>query len=302
MIRRIRQSQLTQYRECRRKWELEYVRGLELARQPGETKGARDLGTLVHKLAETYYKGGDWREALATERAGLEGAGHFSVEWADHFNLAEIMFTGYVQWLESTAADIGLVPKMVEPNLEWSMGTFHGDEVILTGKPDLVVWNTMSETFEVHDTKTTTKIDSVIIHGAQLKSYALLLKLQHGIDVSLGVTNQLKKVKRTARANPPFYGRSTMVINDESLRHHYSNVVGQLDEMVPLMQYWEQEGDADRPTYDRKFYPSPTMMCSNRCDYLAICKAMDAGSNHEQVIQFNYRHKPETDFEETDAE
>ena len=294
MIRRIRQSQLTQVRECRRKWELEYVRGLELARMPGETKGARDLGTLVHKLAEAYYKAEDWRAVLAHERTLL---GDFP-EWNDHLNMAEIMFTGYIEWLANEAADNGLVPKMIEPNLEHSMGVFHGDEVILTGKPDLVVWNTMSEAFEVHDTKTTTKIESVIIHGAQLKSYALLLKLQHGIDVSMGVTNQLKKVKRTARATPPFYGRSTMVINTASLQHHAANIMGQLDEMVELMQYWEQEGDRNRAVYDTKFYPSPTMMCPTRCDYLAICKTMDAGLDHERVIQFNYRHKPETDFQE----
>jgi hypothetical protein len=61
--------------------------------------------------------------------------------------------------------------------------------------------------------------------------------------------------------------------------------------------FFEAHGDSDRAVYDTKFYPSPTMMCPTRCDYLAICKTMDAGLDHERVIQFNYRHKPETDFD-----
>lgn len=303
MIRRIRQSQLTQFRECRRKWSLEYVQGLELDRQPGQTKGARDLGTLVHKFAETYYAGGDWRETLQLEQLELKDLGAWSDEWLEHFTLAEIMFEGYVQWLASEAADAHKSVLFVEPQLEYPMGTFHGDEVILTGKPDLVLHDDIADIVEVVDTKTTGKMESAIIHGSQLKTYALLLKLVHGIDVGLGVTNQLRKVKRTARANPPFYQRAELFINEEMLRHHYSNIVGQLDEMVELMQYWEQEGMSDRTAYDRRFYPNPTALCPNRCDYLPICKALDAGgTGHEHIIRIHYRHKPETPHEETDSE
>jgi len=293
MERRIRQSQLAMFRKCRRAWELEYIRGIELARAPGVTKGARDLGTLVHYLAETYYNGGDWRETLRARHDAVLAEGEWSGEWAEFFELANIMFEGYVDWLETTAADDGESIVMVEPQLETVVGDFHGDTVILTGKPDLVKYNDFTGQYILDDTKTVTRIDTVLVHAPQLLTYAMILKLEHGIDISIGRTNQLRKVKRTARANPPFYGRPSMFIGVDRLRHHWSQVNGQLDEMVKLMQYFEERGDSERTEYDRLFYPSPAPMNCIGCDFAAVCQTMDDG-DHNYVIRNHYRPKPIT--------
>jgi len=288
--RRIRNSQVSKFRRCRRSWEMEYVRGLELSRDPEKSNGARDQGTIVHLGVAAIYEGRDWREALAVEQAQHP----FSEEWAELFNLATIMLEGYDQWLAETAADANESVVLVEPQLEYEIGTFHGDTVIFTGRPDAVKHDDLSDQFIVEDTKTVGAIEQVMIHGFQGKSYALLLKMIYDMDVDRFRTNQLRKVKRTARAHPPFYGRSEMFLNKEALRHHHQHLVGQLDEMVKLMQYFERRGTSDRHEYDTMFYPNPVATCSWDCDFLAVCKAMDDGSNFEYIIRNSYQHKPET--------
>ena len=296
MIRRIRQSQLWAYKECRRKWEFEYVRAIELNRKGSETKGARDLGSLVHRLMEAYYLNQDWRGVHAAELSALLEAGDLSPEWIDHYEYARIMMEGYGDWIKADHQDIGEEILLVEPQLEADIGTFHGDTVIFTGKPDIVKRNTASDIIIVEDHKTTGRIESVMLHAPQGNSYAMLLKMQHGLDVGLFRTNQLRKVKRTARANPPFYGRSEKFVNEAELRNHYWQVKGQLDEMVGLMQYWEYKRDSEIDEYLQRFYASPGQRCKG-CDYAAPCTTINEGGNVEYVIRNFYRPKPVNAFD-----
>lgn len=291
--RRIRYSQLSKFKRCRRSWLMEYVRGLELARDPEQTKGARDIGSIVHALIEAYYNGEDWRVALEALRINQAQRG-WSTDWADVFEMARIMMEGYVEWLSTEGADANESVVMVEPQLEAEIGVIRGDRIILTGKPDRVAYDELAETFIVEDTKTTNQIESVLIHGGQGLTYSMLLKMQHGIDVGLFRTNQLRKVKRTSRANPPFYGRAEMTVNPTMLRNHFHHVVGTLDTMVDLMQHWEKEEMSDPEAHHRLFYPNPTKECSWDCDFLAVCKTMDDGSNFEHAIRNYYRPKEVT--------
>jgi hypothetical protein len=101
-------------------------------------------------------------------------------------------------------------------------------------------------------------------------------------------------VKRSATAKPPFYGRAEMVVTPKHLVTHRNHLLGQLDEMVRLMQQWEEEGYSNREHHDTSFYPNPTPDCKWDCDFLAVCKQMDDGSNFEHTIRSFYRKKPET--------
>jgi hypothetical protein len=299
VIRYIRQSQFSKFLRCRRSWEMEYVRGLEMVRAPDQPKGARSLGSLVHLLVEDYYTARDWRAHLVELREDLIANGYFSKEWQDIYSYAEVMMLGYVDWLAVTAADANEEVIAAEGQLEAPMGVFHGDDVVLTGKPDALKRDVLTDLIIIEDTKTVQAIETeTLIHGYQLKSYGLLTKLALDLDVNVGRLNQLRKVKRTGTAKPPFYGRSTVVMNKDMLRHHYSNMQGQLDEMVKLMQYWEEKGLSDRFEYDRLFYPTPTSTCKWDCDFLAPCKAMDDGSNAEHILTIHYRQKPANSPEE----
>jgi len=292
--RRIRYSQFAKFKRCRRSWMFEYVQGLELDRPAGVTKGPRDIGTLFHLGVEAYYNAEDPHGALRAKRDELIAAEAWSQDWADHFELVTIMLTGYVQWVAETAADAHENVLLVEPQLEVPFAEVRGDLVILTGKPDLVVHNTLSDTNIVVDTKTVASIEQVQHHSGQGLTYALLLKEQHGLDIGMFRTNQARKVKRTARANPPFYGHAEMLVTPKHLDTHRRHLLGQLDEMVRLMQQWEEEGYSNREHHDTSFYPNPTPDCKWDCDFLAVCKQMDDGFNFEHTIRSFYRKKPET--------
>jgi hypothetical protein len=299
--RNIRYSQIAKFRRCRRSWLLEYVQGLELDREAGTTKGARDLGTLVHKLAETYYSNEDWREQLSTEREILREDGHWSEEWGAHFELAQIMFEGYVQWLGNEGADASEKVLHVEPQLRMYFGNYHGDEVYLTGKPDLIKQNTITGVVFIDDTKTVQSLEDVQHHAPQGLTYAILAKDNFGLDVGAFRTNQLKKVKRTARAKPPFYSRPEMLITPEHLKNHHEQLEGQLDSMVEFVQQFEREGYSDRKAHNKIFYPNQAGTCSWDCDFLPVCKQMDNGSNFEHIIRSFYRRKSETTPQESNV-
>jgi len=294
MQRRIRYSQFAKFKRCRRAWLLEYVQGLELDRAPGVTKGARDTGTLFHLGAEAYYNGDNWKQRIAARQTEIHDAGHWSPEWADTFSLVTIMLTGYVEWVARTGADAHEEVLHVEPQLETPFGNVRGDDIILTGKPDLIIRNVLSDTVIVVDTKTVQSLTQVQHHAGQGLTYALLATRVYGYDVGMFRTNQARKVKRSARAVPPFYGHAEMLVTRQHLETHERHLLGQLDDMVRLMQQWEEKGYSPRQEHDRNFYINPTADCSWDCDFLPVCKQMDDGSNFEYTIRNHYRHKPET--------
>lgn len=279
----------------------EYVQGLELDRSAGFTKGARDIGTLFHLCAEAHYKGEPWAEALVDRQVELREANAWSQDWSDHFALVSIMMTGYVQWVAETGADAHEKVLHVEPQLEAPFAEVRGDLIILTGKPDLIVYNELSETNIVVDTKTVQNIEQVQHHSGQGLTYALLAKEALGLDIGLFRTNQARKVKRTATARPPFYGHAEMLVTPKHLATHRNHLLGALDSMVRLVQLWEQEGYSDRPSHDKSFYPTPTQTCAWDCDFLSVCKQMDDGSNFEHTIRSFYRKKPDNMTEVEDV-
>lgn len=291
--RYFRQSSLSKFRRCRRSFEMEYVRNyLPISESEGQCLGARSLGHIVHKGVETHYTGGNFREVLDAEIGAKHLEETWSSEWADCYELAGIMLEGWEQWLAVTAADANEEVLFVEPDLEWEVGEFRGDLVVLTGHPDLVVHNTLNDLIIIDDTKTVTSFSQALIHGGQGLTYALMLKMIHGLDVGMFRTTQIKKVKRTARAKPPFYERSELFVNPQMLRTHWAQLQGQLDTMVEIVQRWEQEGDTDRVGYDKLVYHNPTKDCTWDCSYLAVCSSMDDGSNYQQLLDINYRPRP----------
>jgi len=283
------------------KWQFEYCRAIELARNPGDTNGARDLGSLVHRLMEALYTNEDWRAVLRAEVNARVEAGTFSPEWATHYRYAEVMMDGYIDWVKSEHLDIDEEILHAEPQLEVDLGTFHGDVVLLTGKPDLIKRNTTNDTLIIEDHKTVGKLSTVMLHAPQGNSYALLAKAALGLDVTMFRTNQLKKVLRTAKASPPFYGRSEKFISKEELSRHYYMLRGQLDDMVRLMQYWEYKRDSEIEEFLQRFYTSPGIQC-NGCDFVAPCTTLIEGADHEYVIRNFYRPKPINDFDGVEGE
>lgn len=270
MIRKIRQSEIKAFKRCRRKWMLSYLRNLERIQYDEHEETAR-IGTEVHAVLDSYYRGG-------------------AMPLLDDSTLPGIMVEGYLDWLSETGADAGLKVVYSEERIEHPFGTFHGDEVILTGKLDLVVHDEATGLNLLLDHKTVQSLDQAgeqLKVDDQLQTYVLLLRAR-GVEVDGALHNMLRRVKRTAKATPPFYGRRIVRFNEEQLENHEMHLRATLAEMVRQAQ--AIEGGVD---HHLTAYPNPTKDCTWDCPFLAVCPMMDDGSDWEGFLSQEYRIRKE---------
>ena len=108
-------------------------------------------------------------------------------------------------------------------------------------------------------------------------------------DAAQGVLyNMLRKVKRTARAKPPFYRRETVQHNVWELRNHWKHVCA----IAMAIRSAEQSLAAGA---DHHFIapPSPTRDCKWDCEFYGICPMFDDGSDVAAPIADLYEtHDP----------
>lgn len=283
--RYIRMSEMKTWKRCRRKWALAYVRNLE---RKHEDVGAHTVGTFVHAGLEAYYTGLDWRRGVAEA---------FSASYVDEateahrnaFDLAIIMLEGYFEWLATEGADVGLEVVAVEQQIEVPFGNFHGDDVVLTGRLDLQVQDSLGRRMFM-DHKTVTSFDQAgrqLQVDDQLLTYSMLLRMTTGEFIDGAIYNMLRKVKRTARSNPPFYQRQEFHFGVEQVRNHYRHVVAAISEMVAAAQVLTSDPSAHHDIA----YPNPTKDCSWDCPFLGVCAMHDDGSDLEGVLAEIYKLK-----------
>src|SRR5690606_34383087 len=209
-------SEIQTFKENRREWWLRYY----LGRAPKETKmvGPLPLGTRIHLALEMLYKEGAdpvavYLQQLEEDRElFLQSRDALDDKMVSKFNsdaeLGRIMVEGYLEWLEETNIDAGIHVIDVEKELTYPL---YDGRVILRGKIDMKVQDSVSGFTLLMDHKTAINFSQYhkIAHmSEQLMTYTMLEKLQ-GADTPIegGMYNLLKKVKRTAKATPPFYER-----------------------------------------------------------------------------------------------
>lgn len=264
-----------------------YVLGLRLPEFDGEyePKIKRDAGTLVHADLEQYYNG-------ETERPGAwlktqdKPSGNFASEWGKVYELAQIMLDGYAQWLSEEGFDQGERTHGTEVEVDVPMGTMLGDEVILRVHIDRIVEDLDFGGFIIEDTKTVDTIakDNSFDLDWQLRTYALAARDVLGLNVIAARHNMLRRVKRTARATPPFYARTSVILSDTILAAHADALDGVLYSMVRT--YQDLEGQTESINW--LAYPNPTKDCSWDCDFLPICAMHDDGSDLSGVRETLY--------------
>lgn len=287
-------SEMSVYKDCRRKWMLQYYMKLRRRRTPRAK--ARDTGTLVHAALEQFYVAGsldndmseemmmnflvaarddDMLKVDETERALVK----------DVHNTARILCTGYVEWLRETGADVGLKfnpnPSEVELRVP---GPVEGTEIM--GIVDLSAVDERSGDLVVMDTKVTGSIDTMLktLHlMEQGPMYAVLAKITDG-DSTRGfrvIWNMIKNTKQTARARPPFYQRYELAINDDQLRQFYSQLQGQMEDILRT----EERLNAGE-SHIKVAYPTPSGDCSWKCPYVSVCGLMgDPRNDVDWLIQ-----------------
>lgn len=285
----IRNSELGQFMECRRKWLLSYVRRLELARGPNDPTANLSMGTILHKAHELFWTEGVDMVKTVTDieqevHGRLEAGVPMSEQWIKIFKYLRPMAQGYQEWVE-TGVFMGetVVAVEMQMSVEWYPGVF------ITGKIDRLVQDNFTRELRLKDLKTVQSFNATLAHSRALLTYGVLLR-KYGFEIQSATTEQVKKVLRTGAAKPPFFQEAPpMSITPEMLDIHEAYMTVVIDEMLDLRAQYDV-GDTSR------FYPNPVDDCSWKCDFLPICTLMTNNEHYEHVVELAYRPRQEDGY------
>ena len=269
----------------------------------------RSTGTRIHAaLAAWYVPDGqvrvDPRQAL--ERAVVEdwtkiaklaeqrGADQdqltsLAEEFAKSTNLERAMVEGYVQWLEETGVDSGLRVIASETTLTAHLETASGRPVVAIGLLDARAYREVDGVRMFVDHKSVQELTSpplTLQQDEQMLHYHLLewlntLEGEARCDGAL--YNMLRRVKRTARATPPFYERVQVDHNVRELESYRTRMLAAADEVMTATERLDR-GESHLAVA----YPSPRPSCRYDCDFFAVCGLFDDGSRAEDMLAALY--------------
>jgi RecB family exonuclease len=271
---RLSHSEIQTFKQCRRKWYLRYYLGWK--QRDKVKRVARDTGILVHEALHDYYTGRvndetafEWLADRRTEDMTMAQA-HEVETLTEVYKLAAAVLEGYFDWRSTTGADDQFTITGSEVTLEAPSPV---DGVTLFGIIDLIGEHTDGD-IVVLDTKVVASIEETVrmLHlNEQALMYALLATVNDGGQRPFRVVwNMLKRSKRTARANPPFYERYELTISPGQLELFYEQLHGVISTMLEL----EQRLD-NGVSPNSLMYPTPTKDCTWSCEFISVCPAMN---------------------------
>jgi hypothetical protein len=193
------------------------------------------------------------------------------------------MLEGYEQWIADTGLDEGLTFLAAEKLIEVD-GPVPG--VKLRGKLDQLWRRDIDGALLFRDFKTTADLragPASLPRDEQMMFYVMLMRLQHiqqgdgsgqwgGIPRG-GMYTMLKKVKRSARAQPPFYDQHEIMFNDLALRSMYLRTSRRIEQMQGA-----RAALADGQNHQYVVPPRPSKDCSWKCPFVAVCPMADDSS------------------------
>jgi hypothetical protein len=288
-------SEMGTWRRCRRKWYLGVFRRLQ---RPGEQfNTAPSIGNRVHAALAAYYSP-ERQDPLAflNQKLKEDLAEHADSDHGDiekEHELAYAMVEGYLEWLAEEGKDQGLRVLESEGARTAPLAPNDLPGVNLLAKLDARVvqeevdgerWALEHKT--VGDLKTplpTLQIDPQLLTEHLVEFLALREEGREQDRAAGALYNMLRKVKRTARANPPFYGREEVRHNITELRSHWYHVVA----IATELQQARQRLDAGE-SHHSVCYPSPTRDCKWDCPFFHVCPQLDDGSDYEAALAANF--------------
>lgn len=261
--------------------------------------GVKQIGNRGHRALATHYvpdgppSGAHLLEELerliVLDRAEAIAAG-FSEEVMKQFekdaDLERIMLEGYLQWLADTGADADLKVVAPEAYVEAELGEFGSDKVAIIGKLDVRVRRLSDNTILFLDHKFLaefTKTTRLLPIMEQMIHYQLLetMNAPEGDHVAGALYNMLRRVKRTDKANPPFYQRVEVRHNRHTLANYRTRIVGEISTMLQVEDQLNRRG----ASHQEVAYPTPTRDCFWDCMFLDVCSMMDDGSRSEDMLR-----------------
>lgn len=224
-------SEMSQYLNCRRGWWLGYYRKL---RRKHDLPSLPNIGNLYHAGLEGYYNGTlddpviyvvDLTNKLLEEHPEL------SEQITKDAEYAEIMLSGYLEWVEEEGVDVGLRVIGAEQSVEVALA---GTPYRLRGKIDTRLERESDGALLQLEHKTVgdlSRIPKYAQAAPQFLTYdllAFLLAREEKLDRATDgvIINMARRVKRTMKAKPPFYARYEVRHNVDELRNHWRHVVG----------------------------------------------------------------------------
>lgn len=304
----ISNSEIQVFKDCRRKWWLQYYRGLH--RKAISGVGPLPLGTRVHAALEQYHRDNrDPVEAylelleqdkilfdanhgteLSLAKEGLpedsedsddELLDKVTKKFISEGEMGRIMIEGYLEWLEETGMEAEYEIIDVEQANRYLL---MDGRVELIGKMDIRLHGINDDTTYIGDIKTAAQFalyDNTAHMSEQLMLYTMLERLSNTGNATAdgGVYIVLKKVKRTATAKPPFYKRYVIRFNEATLQAFWTRLHGELRDILSVR-------DALDSGADHKYvaYPSPSGDCVWKCPFFSVCPMFDDGSSAEMWL------------------
>src|SRR5699024_7840786 len=238
---RVTNSGMKEYMEDKRKWMLNSLFGFK--KRDESPVGPLALGSRVHSALEKLYTDG---EGLLEEYARLAEIDRelFMASadgvWTDKVDavnseveLGRIMLEGYQGWAEDEGLDSGITVEAVEKSVS---ALIKDGRVLLMGKQDLTIQDHMDGTRVIRDFKSALNMsdfDKISHIDSQLPFYQYVETLaEPGVRLDGGQYVVLRKVKRTARSKPPYYGVWRLTTNDHQLESIKLKVDGLAEEML----------------------------------------------------------------------
>jgi len=286
----ISQSEIYAWTRCRRNWYLTYYLGFVPADEP--PVGNRQLGTRVHTALEAYY--GYQLDPVAVlallYRIETAKAPEFAAELSAEANLAEAMVSGYLEWLAEEGADADFETVATETDIRVDLPGVPG--VQLRARMDQVARRISDGALFFRDYKTgsTFELAEQLRLNPQMKFYTLVQHLASppdGPKLAGFTIDTLRRVKRTAKAEPPFYRRDPFVYTPDEITATLRRVQSVASEIVQhramLDDMYRRTGgalDVVDSVQQSVLRPTPILSdCKWWCPVREICPMMDDGSD-----------------------
>jgi RecB family exonuclease len=294
LIPPVSNSELQTWIDCHRRWYLQNYRELGPKQNERSLTGALSFGTRIHECLERMYVTGEDPLEVYEElhSKSVYDLLHREAEFGfidsdlrkklqDERELGHAMLEGYVAWTQETGVDEDIIVTGSEIVVEVASGI---PGVKLRGKLDQRVTRRIDNARLFRDFKTAASLTDgprMLPIDEQMKYYMMLERLdslaktgdEPPEPTQGGLYTMLKKVKRTGRANPPFYDQVEVHHNRRELESMWLRTHRRINEILEARRELDAGGD-----HRYWVYPRPSRDCTWKCPFLSVCPIMDDSS------------------------
>jgi hypothetical protein len=290
-------SEMKDFLTCRRGWWLAYYRKL---RRRNEYSSLPNVGNLVHDGLQNWYEGKLDRPSdfVAAKTVVMQREQpELLADYAKDAELATIMLDGYIEWVAESGEDAAMEFVAAEQVVEVPVGPFR-----LRGKIDARFRRRYDGALIQLEHKTCGNLSDHPVwaqQNPQFLTYSMLAMMTkpEGVRTEGITVNMLRRVKRTPRAKPPFYGRHAVHHSVEELRSHYQHVVG-IGHMIDQARQMLDEGMSHHLVCPPKFDRNHSWSC--RC--VGLDTLPDDGDRLEEYLADYYEpYNPNERYDETET-